>query len=173
MLKKDLPASILYLSRSRLMIFSTSLTGSDPGDRIKNIGICGSESAITEPRMSKKEDLESMSIKSSPLGNTSRMNRDNATVIRSGLKHLKTNNFLNGVVSSFFHSRGSLTSYGVNSLYQSLKRVGASFSMFCAKLLNSSSVVRDCTRFHEVSGNQSSEFSTPGLGIAFIKKSIS
>jgi len=92
------------------MIFSTSLTGSEPGERMKKMGIWGYESAMTEPRMSRKEDLESMSMYSSPLGSVSLMNRDRATVIRSGLKHLKTNNFLKGVVSNFFHSKGSFTS---------------------------------------------------------------
>jgi len=38
-LKNDLPGSILYLSLSLLMIFSTYLTGSEPGERIKKIGI--------------------------------------------------------------------------------------------------------------------------------------
>jgi len=103
---------------------------------MKKIGICGSESAMTEERISKKEDLESISINYSPFGSTSFINRERATVILSGLKHLKTNSFLNGVVSSFFHSRGNLTSSGVNSLYQSLNLVGASFYMFWANTLN-------------------------------------
>ena len=42
------------------------------------------------------------------------MNLDKATVILSGLKHLKTKSFLKGVESSFFHYNGSLTSSGVN-----------------------------------------------------------
>lgn len=96
------------------MIFSTYLTGSEPGDNIKNIGIWGSESAKTDDKTSKKEDLESISINYSPLGKTSLMNLDRATVILSGLRHLRTKSFLNGVESSFFHSRGNLTSSGVN-----------------------------------------------------------
>ena len=84
MLKNDLPASILYLSLSFLMIFSTSLTGSDPGDKMKKMGICGSESPMADPRISRKEDLESMSIYSYPFGRVSRMNLDRATVILSG-----------------------------------------------------------------------------------------
>lgn len=39
MLKKDFPVSIRYLSLSFFMIFSTSLTGSEPGDSIKKMGI--------------------------------------------------------------------------------------------------------------------------------------
>ncbi len=140
---------------------------------MKKIGIWGSESAITEPKMSKKDDFESISIKSSPFGKTYLMNRESATVILSGLKHLKTNNFLKGVESNFFHSRGSLTSSGVSSLYQSLKRVGASFYIFCAKTLNSSNCESACTIFQETSGSQSRVFSTPGRGIPLIKKSIS
>lgn len=92
---------------------------------------------MTEPKISRKDDFESISIYSSPFGSTSRMNRASATVIRSGLRHLKTSSFLNGVVSNFFHSKGSFTSSGCSSLYQSLKRVGASFYIFWAKDLNS------------------------------------
>lgn len=69
-------------------------------------------------------------MNSYPLGSTPLIKLDNATVILSGLKHLKTKSFLKGVVSNFFHSNGSFTSYGVNSLYQSLNLVGASFSIF-------------------------------------------
>jgi hypothetical protein len=64
------------------------------------------------------------------------MNLEMATVILSGLRHLKTSNFLKGVESSFFHSSGNLTSSGVSSLYQSLNLVGASFYMFWANILN-------------------------------------
>ena len=85
---------------------------------------------MTELSTSRKDDLESISIYSYPLGKTSLMNLARATVIRSGLKHLKTSSFLNGVESNFFHSKGSLTSSGCNSLYQSLNLVGASFSIF-------------------------------------------
>ena len=81
---------------------------------MKKIGICGSESANTDDKTSKKDDFESISMNYSPLGNTSLINRDKATVILSGLRHLKTRSFLNGVESSFFHSSGSLTSSGVN-----------------------------------------------------------
>ena len=157
-LKNDFPASILYLSLSFLIIFYTSFTGSEPGDRMKKIGIWGSESEITEPRISKKDDFESISMYSSPRGNTSLINRERATVIRSGRIHLSTNSFLKGVASSFFHSRGSFTSSGWSSLYQSLKRVGASFYIFWAKDLNSSSWDNACTIFHATSGNQSRVF---------------
>jgi len=58
---------------------------------------------MTDPRMSKNEDLESISIYYSPLGRVSLMNLDKAAVIRSGLKHLRTSSFLKGVESSFFH----------------------------------------------------------------------
>jgi hypothetical protein len=64
MLKNDFPGSILYLSRSFFMIFSTYLTGSEPADRMKKIGICGSESAKTDDKMSRKDDFESISINS-------------------------------------------------------------------------------------------------------------
>jgi hypothetical protein len=74
----------------------------------------------------------------SPRGKVSRINLDKATVILSGLKHLKTQSFLKGVWSSLFHSRGNLTSYGVSSLYQSLNLGAASFSILIAKVLNSS-----------------------------------
>lgn len=110
MLKNDFPASILYLSRSFFIIFSTYLTGSEPGERMKKMGICGSESANTDDKMSKNDDFESISMNYSPLGKTSLINLDNATVILSGLRHLRTRSFLKGVASSFFHSRGSLTS---------------------------------------------------------------
>jgi len=80
--------------------------------------------------MSRKDDLESISIKSSPLGKTYLINLANATVILSGLRHLKTRSFLKGVLSSFFHSNGNFTSSGVSSLYQSLNLVGASFYIF-------------------------------------------
>ena len=129
-MKNDFPASILYLSLSFFIIFSTYLTGSEPGDRIKKIGICGSESAKTEDKISKNDDFESISINYSPLGSTYLINLAKATVILSGLRHLRTRSFLNGVESSFFHSSGSLTSSGANSLYQSLNLVGASFYMF-------------------------------------------
>ena len=155
------------------MIFSTSLTGSEPGDRMKKIGIWGSESANTDDKTSKNDDFESISINYSPLGRTSLINRERATVILSGLKLLKTNNFLNGVLSSFFHSSGSLTSSGWSSLYQSLNLVGASFSIFWAKILNSYKSESAWTMFQAVSGSQSRVFSTPGLGIPLIKKSIS
>jgi hypothetical protein len=56
--------------------------------------------------------------------------------MRSGRNARRTQSFLKGVWSSFFHSRGSFTSYGVNSLYQSLNRVGASFYILMAKVLN-------------------------------------
>jgi hypothetical protein len=65
---------------------------------------------MTEERISKNDDFESISINYYPFGRTSFMKRERATVILSGLRHLKTNNFLKGVVSSFFHSRGNLTS---------------------------------------------------------------
>ena len=110
MLKNDFPASILNLSLSLLMIFSTYLTGSEPGDNMKNIGIWGYESAITDESISKNDDFESISMKSSPFGSTSLINLERATVILSGRRHLKTKSFLNGVASSFFHSRGNLTS---------------------------------------------------------------
>jgi len=140
---------------------------------MKKIGIWGSESAITEPRMSRNEDFESISIYSSPFGRASLINLPSATVILSGRRHLSTNSFLNGVESNFFHSKGSLTSSGCNSLYQSLNLVGASFSMFCAKVLNYSSWASAWTMFQEVSGSQSRVFSSPGRGIPLIKKSIS
>lgn len=155
------------------MIFSTYLTGSEPGDRMKKIGICGSESAKTDDKISKNDDFESISMNYSPLGSTSLMNLAKATVILSGLRHLRTRSFLKGVESSFFHSSGSLTSSGANSLYQSLNLVGASFSIFWAKILKSYNCERAWTMFQAVSGNQSRVFSTPGLGIPLIKKSIS
>lgn len=136
MLKKDFPAYILYLSRSFFMIFSTYLTGSEPGDKMKNIGIWGSESLKTEDKISKNEDLESISINYYPLGKTSLINLAIATVILSGLRHLNTKSFLKGVESSFFHYKGSLTSSGWSSLYQSLNLVGASFYIFWANILN-------------------------------------
>jgi len=77
---------------------------------MKKMGICGSESANTDDKMSKNDDFESISMNYSPLGKTSLINLDNATVILSGLRHLRTRSFLKGVASSFFHSRGSLTS---------------------------------------------------------------
>lgn len=173
MLKNDFPASILYLSLSFFIIFSTYLTGSEPGERMKKIGIWGSESAKTDDKISRKDDFESISMNYSPLGSTYLMNLDKATVILSGLRHLKTSSFLNGVLSSFFHSNGSLTSSGWSSLYQSLNLVGASFYMFWAKILNYSSCESAWTIFQAVSGSQSRVFSTPGLGIPLIKKSIS
>jgi hypothetical protein len=86
--------------------------------------------------MSTKEDFESISINYSPFGRASLINLDKATVILSGRRALKTQSFLNGVWSSFFHYNGSFTSSGVNSLYQSLNLVGASFSILIAKVLN-------------------------------------
>jgi len=50
MVKKLLPGSILFF----LQIFSTSLTGSAPGERIKKIGILGSESSTAYSRISAK-----------------------------------------------------------------------------------------------------------------------
>ena len=70
---------------------------------MKNIGICGYESAITDDKTYRNDDFVSISINYYPLGSKSRMNLDKATVILSGLKHLKTKSFLNGVESSFFH----------------------------------------------------------------------
>lgn len=61
-MKNDFPGSIRYLSLSFFIIFSTYLTGSEPGDKIKNIGIWGYESANTDDKISKNEDLESISI---------------------------------------------------------------------------------------------------------------
>lgn len=79
------------------------MTGSEPGDKIKKIGIWGYESAKTDDKISKNDDFESISIKSYPLGNTYLINLAKATVILSGLRHLNTKSFLNGVESSFFH----------------------------------------------------------------------
>ena len=58
---------------------------------------------MTDPNISKNDDLESISMNYSPFGNTSLINLERATVILSGRRHLKTSNFLNGVVSNFFH----------------------------------------------------------------------
>ncbi len=62
MLKNDFPASIRYLSLSFFIIFYTYLTGSEPGDKMKKIGIWGSESANTDDNISRKDDFESISI---------------------------------------------------------------------------------------------------------------
>ena len=85
------------------MTFSTYLTGSEPGDKIKNRGMIGSESWIDELKISINEFLVSISINYYPLGSVSLINLERATVIRSGRRHLKTKSFLNGVWSSFFH----------------------------------------------------------------------
>lgn len=44
-----------------LAISSTSLTGSDPGDRIKNMGVLGSASSIELAKISRNEIFESKS----------------------------------------------------------------------------------------------------------------
>lgn len=77
-----------------------------------------------------KESFESISKNVSPSGNTVLMKFYNATVNLSGLKHLKTSNFLNGKVSNFFQSKGNFSFSGFNVLYQSLNLLGASFSRF-------------------------------------------
>lgn len=96
-----------------------------------------------------------------------------ATVILSGLKHLNTKSFLKGMESSFFQSKGNFCFSGVISLYHSLNLLGASFSRFWAKDLNSSSWISPYTLSQAYLGNQSREHSTPGLGAALTKKSIS
>lgn len=114
MLKKDFPGSILNLSLYFFITFSTYLTGSEPGERIKKIGIWGYESYTDDVRMSTNDDFESISMNYYPLGKASLINLPKATVILSGRSALNTHSFLNGVWSSFFHSKGSLTSSGVN-----------------------------------------------------------
>jgi hypothetical protein len=47
----------------------TSLTGSAPEDKIKNIGIVGSESLIDYSRISENAYLESISTNDLPSGN--------------------------------------------------------------------------------------------------------
>lgn len=92
-MKKDFPGSILF----NLANFSTSLTGSAPGERIKNIGIVASESSTEDDNTSEKFNFESISTNYSPEGSAPLMKLVNADVIRSGLKHLRTSNFLNGI----------------------------------------------------------------------------
>lgn len=53
MLKKDFPGSILYF----LANFSTSLTGSAPGDKIKNTGLTAEESLIVPSKISEKDNF--------------------------------------------------------------------------------------------------------------------
>jgi len=80
--------------------------------------------------MSENANFESISIKSTPNGKTYLIKLTMATVILSGLKHLNTNNFLNGYYSNLLKSNGNFWSSGVRSLYQSLNLLGASFSIF-------------------------------------------
>ena len=79
-----------------LAIFSTSLTGSAPGDKMKKTGLADSASFIADSKTSVNDNLESISKKESPSGKTYLMKFANAIVILSGLKHLNTSNFLNG-----------------------------------------------------------------------------
>ena len=97
---------------------------------MKNIGVVTSESSTEELRISLKDNFESISTKASPFGRAIRMNEVNAVVILSGLKHLSTKSFWKGIWSNFFQSKGNFCVSGANSLYQSLKRIGASFSIF-------------------------------------------
>lgn len=93
MFQNDFPGSILF----NLANFSTSFTGSAPGDKIKNIGMVASESSTDPERTSEKFNLESISTNDSPYGNAYLMKLVKADVIRSGRRHLKTNSFLNGI----------------------------------------------------------------------------
>lgn len=93
MFQNDFPGSILF----NLANFSTSLTGSAPGLRIKKIGIVASESSTDPERTSLKLSLESISTKDSPEGKAFLMKLVNAYVILSGLRHLKTRSFLKGI----------------------------------------------------------------------------
>lgn len=124
--KKDFPLSY----PSTLAIFSTNFTGSAPGERIKKIGLIGSASLIDSAKHYSNVLPASISTNKLPSGNTLLMKSVKATVILSGLKHLRTSNFLNGIYSSFFHSNGSFTFSGYISLYHSLNLLGASFSRF-------------------------------------------
>jgi len=92
------------------------------------------------------------------------MNSVNETVILSGLRHLNTSNFLKGICSNFFQSKGNFYFSGAISLYQSLNLVGASVYKFWEKSLNSSKLINPWTLSQAVVGNQSNVFSTPGLG---------
>lgn len=109
----------------------------------------------------------------SPSGKTVLMNACKATPILSGLRQRKTKSFLNGNYSNFFQSSGNFSFSGFSELYQSLKRFGASFSKFWAKLLNSYKLINPYTESQAKVGSQSRVFSTPGLVGHFIKKSIS
>jgi len=57
--------------------------------------------------MSENANFESISIKSTPNGKTYLIKLTMATVILSGLKHLNTNNFLNGYYSNLLKSNGN------------------------------------------------------------------
>jgi len=93
MFQNDFPGSILF----NLANFSTSLTGSAPGLRMKKIGIVESESSTDPERTSLKLSLESISTKDSPAGNATLMKLVKAYVILSGLRHLRTSSFLKGI----------------------------------------------------------------------------
>lgn len=110
-----------------LPAFSTSLTGSAPGDKMKNIGISGSESLIHYSKISPKLNYLSISIYSKPKGRTFCTKLVKAIVILSGRIHLRTRSFKNGYYSNFLpHSKGSFYSSGANSLYHSLNLFGVS-----------------------------------------------
>lgn len=140
---------------------------------MKKMGVLLSASSTAEESTSVKASLESISTNWSPCGSTSRMNLARAMVMRSGRRQRSTRSFLKGIWSSFFQSSGSFWSSGTSSLYQSLKRVGASTFRFCPKLRNSSNSVRPVTQSQARVGSQSRVFSCPGYGTHLIRKSIS
>lgn len=97
---------------------------------MKKIGVLLCESLMEESNTSVKDSFWSISTKESPNGRLIRMKLVMALMIRSGLRHLRTKSFWNGMVSSFFQSKGNFYSSGTSSLYQSLNLLGASFSTF-------------------------------------------
>jgi len=97
---------------------------------MKNIGVVLSASSIIYSRISVKVFFESISTNYSPYGKATFINYVRAFVILSGLRHLRTKSFLNGIFYSFFQSNGRFSSSGDYSLYQSLNLFGASFSIF-------------------------------------------
>merc|ERR1719375_2434676 len=113
------------------------------------------ESSNEEDSTLKNEELPSQCMYSLPFGSEFMIQSLSADVMRSGRRQRSTSSFWNGVLSSFFQSSGSFTSSGASSFTHSLKRFGASFSMFCAKDSKPSSSISFCTANHAPFGSHS------------------
>mmetsp|Transcript_166710 Transcript_166710/g.405139 ORF Transcript_166710/g.405139 Transcript_166710/m.405139 type:complete len:201 (-) Transcript_166710:5356-5958(-) len=144
-------------------ILSSTDTTSEPADRMKKMGVAGTESARDDSSTSIALSVLSQSTKREPPGRVARTKLDIAVVRRSGRMHLSTSSFLIGVRSRDDQSRGSFSLSGDTCVNHSLKRVGASTRSLGSLANSSIDEASAWMEFQAGVGSQSSGFGSPGF----------